>query len=178
MNNEIRATTVIGIRRNGEAAMGSDGQVSTGNTIMKHTAKKIRKMYDDKIVTGFAGSTSDALTLFEKFEAELTKYNGDIVRAAVELTKLWRTDKYLRHLEAILIVMDKDTLLIISGTGDVIEPDDNIIAIGSGGDYARAAAKALIKHTKLSVEEIVKESLYIASQICVFTNNNLTVVKL
>ncbi|MCD6205950.1 MAG: ATP-dependent protease subunit HslV [Candidatus Marinimicrobia bacterium] len=174
----IRSTTVIGVRRNGSVAMGSDGQVTNGNTIMKHKTRKIRKLYNDSIMIGFAGSTADAFTLFEKFEGELEKYKGNVSRAAVELAKLWRTDKYLRRLEALLTVMSKDTSLIISGTGDVIEPDDEIIAIGSGGPYALAAARALIKYSNLSAREIVEEALRIAARICIYTNDNLTIMEL
>ncbi len=175
---KIHSTTVIGVKRDGKVAMGSDGQVTLSNTIMKHKTKKVRKLYNDKVIVGFAGASADAFTLFEKFEGMLDKYKGDIQRSAVELAKLWRTDKYLRKLEALLTVMDKNTLLIISGTGDVIEPDDDIVAIGSGGPYAIAAARALMKHSKLSAREIVEESLRIASEICVYTNNNFTVMEL
>jgi len=175
---KIHSTTVIGVKRDGKVAMGSDGQVTLSNTIMKHKTKKVRKLYNDKVIVGFAGASADAFTLFEKFEGMLDKYKGDIQRSAVELAKLWRTDKYLRKLEALLTVMDKNTLLIISGTGDVIEPDDDIVAIGSGGPYAIAAARALMKHSKLSAREIVEESLRIASEICVYTNNNFTVIEL
>ena len=175
---EIHSTTVIGVKRNGKVAMGSDGQVTINNTIMKHKTKKLRKLYDDKVMVGFAGASADAFTLFEKFEGMLEKYKGDIQRSAVELAKLWRTDKYLRRLEALLTVMDKNILLIISGTGDIIEPDDDIVAIGSGGPYATAAARALVKHSKLSAREIVEESLGIASELCVYTNNNFTVMEL
>jgi len=174
----IRSTTVIGVRRNGKGAMGSDGQVTNGNTVMKHNTRKIRRLYNDLIIIGFAGSTADAFTLFEKFEGELEKYKGNVNRAAVELAKLWRTDKYLRRLEALLTVMSKETSLIISGTGDVIEPDDDIVAIGSGGPYALAAARALMKHSQLSAREIVEEALHIASQICIYTNDNLTIMEL
>jgi len=176
---KIRATTVIGIRFRNKVAMGSDGQVSVCNTIMKHKTKKVRKLYDDKIMVGFAGASADAFTLFEKFEGMLEKYKGDVQRSAVELAKLRRTDKYLRRLEALLTVMDKNISLIISGTGDVIEPDDNIVAIGSGGPFATAAARAFMQtNTKLTAKEIVIASITIASQICVFTNNNLTVIEL
>ncbi len=174
----LYGTTVIGVRRNGQSAMGSDGQVTNGNTVMKHNARKIRKLYKDSILVGFAGSTADALTLFEKFEGELEKYKGNINRAAVELAKLWRTDKYLRRLEALLTVMSADTSLIISGTGDVIEPDDDIIAIGSGGPYALAAARAMLQYSELSAREIVEEALHIAAKICIYTNDNLTVMEL
>ncbi|MFA4838037.1 MAG: ATP-dependent protease subunit HslV [Candidatus Neomarinimicrobiota bacterium] len=175
---EIRSTTVIGVRRNGLISMGSDGQVTIGQTIMKHHTKKVRKMYNDTILVGFAGASADAFTLFEKFEPMLEKYKGNLNRSAVELAKLWRTDKYLRQLEALLTVMSKETLLIISGTGDVIEPDDDIIAIGSGGAFATAAARALMKHSDLSAHEIVEESLRVASEICIYTNNCFTVIDL
>lgn len=174
----LYGTTVIGVRRNGQSAMGSDGQVTNGNTVMKHNARKVRKLYKDSILVGFAGSTADALTLFEKFEGELEKYKGNINRAAVELAKLWRTDKYLRRLEALLTVMSADTSLIISGTGDVIEPDDDIVAIGSGGPYALAAARAMLQYSELSAREIVEEALHIAAKICIYTNDNLTVMEL
>lgn len=174
----LYGTTVIGVRRNGQSAMGSDGQVTNGNTVMKHNARKVRKLYKDSILVGFAGSTADALTLFEKFEGELEKYKGNINRAAVELAKLWRTDKYLRRLEALLTVMSADTSLIISGTGDVIEPDDDIVAIGSGGPYALAAARAMLQYSELSAREIVEEALHIAAKICIYTNDNLTVIEL
>jgi len=175
---QIRGTTVIGVRRNGQSAMGSDGQVTNGNTVLKHNTRKIRKLYKESILVGFAGSTADALTLFEKFEGELEKYKGNINRAAVELAKLWRTDKYLRRLEALLTVMSSATSLIISGTGDVIEPDDDIVAIGSGGPYALAAARALLQHSQLTAREIVEEALHIAAKICIYTNDNLTVMEL
>ena len=174
----IRSTTVIGVRRDGKVAMGSDGQVTNGNTIMKHKTRKIRRLYNDSILIGFAGSTADAFTLFEKFEGELEKYKGNVNRAAVELAKLWRTDKYLRRLEALLTVMSQDTSLIISGTGDVIEPDDEIVSIGSGGPYALAAGRALMKYSKLSAREIVEEALRIASHICIYTNDNLSIMEL
>jgi len=175
---KIRSTTVVGVKKDGKVALGSDGQVTQGHTIMKHTTKKVRKIYDDKILIGFAGATADAFTLFEKFEGKLDKFNGDVKRAAIELATLWRTDKYLRRLEALLTVMDKDTLLIISGTGDVIEPDDDIVAIGSGGAYATAAARAMLKHSQLSAREIVEESLRIAADICIYTNNNFSILEL
>ncbi|HPC36891.1 MAG TPA: ATP-dependent protease subunit HslV [Candidatus Marinimicrobia bacterium] len=174
----IIATTVIGVRRNGQAAMGSDGQVTMGETIMKHTTKKVRRIFNDQVVVGFAGASADAMALFDRFENELEKYKGNINRAAVELAKIWRTDKYLRQLEALLTVMNKETMLIISGTGDVIEPDDDIIAIGSGGAYATAAARALLRHTEMNAREIVAESLRIASEICIYTNNNFTIIGL
>ena len=174
----IIATTVIGVRRNGQAAMGSDGQVTIGETIMKHTTKKVRRIFNDQVVVGFAGASADAMALFDKFENELEKYKGNVNRAAVELAKIWRTDKYLRQLEALLTVMNKETMLIISGTGDVIEPDDDIIAIGSGGAFATAAARALLRHTEMNAREIVAESLRISSEICIYTNNNFTIIEL
>jgi ATP-dependent HslUV protease subunit HslV len=174
----LRATTIIGLRHKGKVAIGGDGQVSYEETVLKENANKIRSMYDGKILAGFAGSAADALTLFERFEGKLDEFEGNLPRAAVELAKEWRTDKYLRRLEALMAVVDKKHALWISGNGDVVEPDDNIVAIGSGGDYARAAARALIKHSKLDAEQIVKESLKVASSICVYTNEKITVEKL
>ncbi len=174
----IRATTVVGVIRNGRAVLGSDGQVTFGQTVMKHNAKKIRKLYHDKVLAGFAGSAADAFTLVERFEEQLEKTRGNLQRAAVELAKNWRMDKYLRRLEALLAVMDKETALIISGTGDVIEPDDGIIAIGSGGSYALAAARMLMKHTDLPAQDVVRESLLTASEICVYTNNHIVIEEL
>lgn len=171
---KIHATTILTVRRNGEVAVAGDGQVSMGDTVMKNKAKKIRSMYDGAILAGFAGTSADALTLFDKFEAKLDEYNGKLIRSAVELAKEWRTDKMLRHLEALLLVCDLETTLLISGTGDVIEPDDGIIAIGSGGHFAQAAAKALYKHSTLSAGEIVMEAMKIAADICVFTNHEIT----
>jgi ATP-dependent HslUV protease, peptidase subunit HslV len=178
MKKEIRATTVIGLIRNGKAVIGSDGQVTMGNTVMKHTARKVRKIFNDKVLVGFAGATSDAFTLFERFEGKLEQYKGNLLRAATELAKDWRTDKYLRRLEALLAVVDKDKALIISGTGDVIEPDDGIVAIGSGGPYALAAARVMLKYTKLSAKEIVNEALMQSSSICIYTNNNISIEEL
>lgn len=172
---KIVSTTVIGLIKDGKAAMGSDGQVTVSNTVLKHNTKKIRKLYNDKILAGFAGSTADALTLFEKFEAKLEQYKGNLPRAAVELAKEWRTDRYLRRLEALLAVMDEKNAFIISGNGDVIEPDDGIAAIGSGGSYATAAARMLVKYSKLSAKEIVQEALNVASEICIYTNNHITI---
>ena len=160
------------------AAMGADGQVSMGETIMKAKASKIRKTYNDTILTGFAGATADAFTLFERFESKIDEYSGNLARASVELAKDWRTDKYLRRLEALLVVLDKKHVFMISGNGDVIEPDDGIVSIGSGGPYALAAARALKANTKFGVEEIVRKSLEIAATICVFTNANITVENL
>jgi len=175
---EIRSTTVVGLIRDGKAVIGSDGQVTMGNTVMKHTAKKVRKLYNDKVLVGFAGATSDAFTLFEKFEQKLEQYKGNLLRSATELAKEWRTDKYLRRLEALLAVVGKDNTLIISGTGDVIEPDDGIVAIGSGGPYALVSAKIMLKYTKLSAKEIVEESLKQAADICIYTNKNITIEEL
>ena len=174
----VRSTTILAIQRNGQVAFAGDGQVSFGNTILKSGAAKIRPMRENKVLAGFAGSTADALTLFEKFEAKLDQFNGNIVRAAVELAKDWRTDRILRRLEAMLIVGDKEKILTISGNGDVIEPDDGVAAIGSGGPYALAAARALLRETKLSAKEIAERSLKIASEICVFTNDKIIVSEL
>lgn len=174
----FHGTTIIAVRKDGKVAIGGDGQVSMGNTIVKKTAKKLRTMLDGKIVAGFAGSTADALTLFEKFEAKLEEYRGNLLRAAVEMAKDWRTDKILRRLEALLVVADKEKTLLISGNGDVVEPDDGIAAVGSGGPYALAAARAMVIHTKLSAKNIVEESIRLASDICVFTNSNITIEEL
>lgn len=173
--NVFRSTTIIGVRHNGKNAMGGDGQVSFGNSILKSRAKKIRKIYDNEVLAGFAGASADAFTLFEKFENRLEQYNGNLSRAAVELAKEWRTDRFLRRLEAQLVVMNQKSMFLISGTGDVIEPDDKIIAIGSGGTFAMAAATALSKHSKLEAKQIVAESLKIAANICVYTNSNLMI---
>ncbi len=178
MENKIRSTTVIGLIRDGKAAMGSDGQVTVSNTVLKHNTKKVRKIYNNKVLAGFAGSTADALTLFEKFEAKLEQYKGNLPRAAVELAKDWRTDRYLRRLEALLAVMDNTHAFIISGNGDVIEPDDGIVAIGSGGSFATAAARMLTKYSQLSAAEIVKESLNTAADICIYTNHSITIEEL
>ena len=173
------ATTILAMVNEKGAAIAGDGQVTFGqNTIMKHNAKKIRKIYDGKILAGFAGSVADAITLFEKFEGKLQEYHGNLVKAAVELAKEWRMDKMLRRLEALLIAADKEHILIISGNGEVIEPDDGIAAIGSGGSYALAAARALNRYSDLSAEKIVEESLKIASEICIYTNNYITVESL
>ncbi len=175
---KIRATTVIGLIRDGKAVLGSDGQVTMGSTVMKHTARKVRKIYNGKVLAGFAGATSDAFTLFERFEGKLEQFKGNLVRAATELAKEWRTDKYLRKLEALLAVVSSDKALIISGTGDVIEPDDGIVAIGSGGQYALVSARIMMKYTKMSAKEIVEESLKQAADICVYTNSNITIEEL
>jgi len=174
----MEATTVLCIRHNGGIAIGGDGQVTMNATVMKHTAKKVRKLYHDKCLAGFAGATADAFTLFERFEKKLEQFNGNIMRAAVELAKDWRTDRLLRRLEALLIVADSDHTLILSGNGDVIEPDDGIAAIGSGGPYAQAAAKALVKHTSLPAADIVREAMAIASDICIYTNERVTIEEL
>lgn len=178
LNNKIRSTTVIGLIRNGKACIGSDGQVTMGNTVAKHTTKKVRKIYNDSVLVGFAGSTSYAFTLYEKFESKLEQYKGNLSRAAVEMAKDWRSDKYLRRLEALLAVVGKDKAYIISGNGDIIEPDDGIVAIGSGGPYAVAAAKVLVKYTKLTAKEIVTESLNQAADLCIYTNHNISIEEL
>ena len=172
---KIRGTTIIAVRRNKELAMAGDGQVTMGNTIMKGNAKKVRKIFGGNIIVGFAGATADAFTLFEKFENKVKEYGGDLTRAAVELAKDWRTDRILRKLEALLLVANKKNILLISGTGDVIEPEEGIIAIGSGGNYAYAAARAYIEATELSAREIAEKSLNIASDICIYTNKEILV---
>lgn len=171
----FHATTVIGIVRDGKAALGSDGQVTLGATVMKANAKKLRRLYNGQVIAGFAGSTSDALTLFEKFESKLNEFRGDLRRAAVELGKDWRNDKFLRRLEAMLAVVNKDSALLVSGNGDVIEPEGGIVAIGSGGPYALAAARAFAQRTTMSPKEMVEASLRIAGEICIYTNTNITV---
>ncbi len=176
----FHATTIVAVKReNGDVCIGGDGQVTMGEAaIMKHSAKKVRKIYKNSVLTGFAGSVSDALTLTEKFEKKLEEHGGNLKRAAVALAKTWRSDKIMRNLQALMIAADKDTILLISGSGEVIEPDENFVAIGSGGNYAYSAAHALYKHTELSAEEIVKESLKIAASVCVYTNDHITVEKL
>ncbi len=176
---QFHATTIVAVRKDGQTALAGDGQVTFGqNTIMKHGAVKLRTLADGAILAGFAGSAADAFTLFEKFENKLKDYSNQLVRAAVELAKDWRSDRYLRRLEALLVVADKDHILVLSGSGDVIEPDDGVTAIGSGGPYAMAAARALAAHSNLSAKEIAKEALLIASEICVYTNSNITVLEL
>ena len=175
---QFKGTTIVSMRRNGNVALGGDGQVSLGNTIMKGNARKIRRLYNDKVIAGFAGGTADAFTLFERFETKLEQHNGQLTRAAVELAKDWRTDRMLRRLEALLAVSDKDTSLIISGNGDVIEPEDSLVAIGSGGPFAQAAARALFENTELSAKEIVEKSLNIAANICIYTNTNISIEEL
>ncbi len=171
-------TTIVAIKKNNQVAIGGDGQVSLGNTILKGNAKKIRRLFNGKILAGFAGGTADAFTLFERFEAKLEKHHGHMLRAAVELAKDWRTDKMLRRLEALLAVANNETLLILTGNGDVIEPENGVIAIGSGGPYAQAAANALVNHTQLTAKQIVEESLKIAASICVYTNDHFTIEEL
>ena len=173
-NDSWHGTTILSVRKNGKAVIGADGQVSLGPTIIKASAKKLRTLAGGKILAGFAGATADAFTLFERLEEKLEKHPGQLTRAAVELAKDWRTDKYLLRLEAMMIILDKNTTLIITGTGDVLEPEDNIAAIGSGGNYALSAARALIDVKGISAEEVVKKSMKIAGDICVYTNNNLT----
>jgi ATP-dependent HslUV protease subunit HslV len=168
-------TTILSVRREDEVVMGGDGQVSLGNTVMKGNARKVRRLYNEKVIAGFAGATADAFTLFEKFEAHLQKHSGQLTRAAVELAKEWRSDRALRKLEAILIVADETATLTITGNGDVLEPENGVIAVGSGGNYALAAAKALYENTDLSAQDIVKKGLTIAGDICVFTNHNFTI---
>lgn len=174
----VRSTTVLCVRRNGKVVMAGDGQVTLGEGVVKHTARKIRRLYNDKILAGFAGSTADAFSLFSRFEAKLEQYHGNIGRAAVELAKDWRTDKYLRHLEALLLVSDENQTCLLSGQGDVIEPDGGIAAIGSGGPYAQAAAQALMDHSQLSAREVAEEAMKIAGRMCIYTNDKVTVEEL
>jgi len=171
----FRSTTIVAVRRDGQAAMAGDGQVSLGQTVMKGQARKVRRIAEGKVVAGFAGATADAFTLLDRFEAKLKEHRGSLQRAAVELAKDWRTDRYLRRLEAMLVVMNAESTLLISGTGDVIEPDEGVIAIGSGGSYALAAARALVRNSELSAAEVARRSLEIAAEICVYTNNEITV---
>jgi len=174
----MHGTTILAVRHQGQVALGGDGQVTLGATVMKRSAQKVRRMYNNRIVAGFAGGTADAFALFARFEEKLEKYNGNLPRAAVELAKDWRTDKLLRRLEAMLIVADKDYSYLISGTGDVIEPDDGIIGIGSGGMFAQAAAKALVAHSGLNARQIVEEAMKIAQDICIYTNEHVTIEEL
>ncbi len=171
----FHGTTIVCVKKDKQVAMAGDGQVTLGNTAIKHFATKVRKIYGDKVIVGFAGATADAMTLFDKFEAKLEEYRGNLSRASVELARDWRTDRILRRLEALLTVADNKSMFLISGSGDVLEPDDNVIAIGSGGPFAQAAAKALTRYSDLSAEDVVKESVKIASEICVYTNENITV---
>lgn len=172
---QYRGTTILSVRRNGQVVIGGDGQVSLGNTIMKGNARKVRRLYKDQVLAGFAGGTADAFTLFERFEAKLEEYNGQLTRAAVELAKDWRTERSLRRLEALLAVADKDASLIITGNGDVIQPENDLIAIGSGGAFAQSAARALLDNTELDARSIVQKGLGIAADICIYTNNNQTI---
>jgi len=174
----FKGTTIVCVRRDGKVAIAGDGQVTMGNTVLKHNARKVRKMYEDRVLAGFAGATADAFTLFEKFEAKLEQFRGNLSRSAVELAKDWRTDKMLRRLEALLIVADKEFTFILSGTGDVIEPESGIAAIGSGGPYAQAAAMALAAHSPLGARELAEESLRIASDICIYTNERIVLEEL
>jgi ATP-dependent HslUV protease subunit HslV len=178
MNSSIHATTIICVRKKGKVAIASDGQVTLGETVIKHGAKKIRRLYNDKILAGFAGSSADSFALFSRFEAKLEQFHGNLSRAAVELAKDWRTDRALRHLEAVMIVADDKTTFLISGTGDLIEPDDGIVGIGSGGAYALAAARALAKHTDLSAKEVAHEAMQIAGKICIYSNENISIEEL
>ncbi|MEX2365803.1 MAG: ATP-dependent protease subunit HslV [Pseudohongiellaceae bacterium] len=175
---QYRGTTILSVRRNGKVVVGGDGQVSQGNTVMKGNARKVRRLYHNQVIAGFAGGTADAFTLFERFEEQLDKHQGKLTRAAVELAKLWRTERALRRLEALLTVADRETSLIITGNGDVIEPEANLMAIGSGGPFAQAAARALLLNSELGARDIVEKSLTIAAEICVYTNHNLTIEEL
>lgn len=174
----MRGTTILSVRKDGRVSLGGDGQVTVGNTVLKQKARKIRRLYKDQVLVGFAGATADAFTLFEKFEAKLDQFSGNLTRAAVELAKDWRTDRILRRLEAMMIAVDREHSFILSGTGDVVEPDDGIVAIGSGGPYAQAAARALVKHTKLSAREAVQEAMEIAAGICIYTNQEIVIEEL
>lgn len=178
MIDRITGTTILGVRHRGKIAMAGDGQVTLGNTVLKHGARKVRKLYKDQIIAGFAGATADAFTLFEKFESKLEQYHGNLYRAAVELAKDWRTDRMLRRLEALLIVADREKILVLSGTGDIIEPDDGVAAIGSGGAYALAAARALIQYSNLDARAIVLEAMRITAKICIYTNDQVVVEEL
>jgi ATP-dependent HslUV protease, peptidase subunit HslV len=171
----IRSTTILSVRRNGQVVVASDGQVTMGDTIMKSGARKVRRLYNDKVLAGFAGATADAFALFQRFETKLEQYHGQLNRAAVELAKDWRTDKMMRNLEALLVVADKESSLIVSGNGDVIEPDDGIVAIGSGGPYALSAARALARNTDLPARRIAEEAMKIAGEICIYSNSNLVI---
>src|SRR5512137_1127630 len=171
----IRGTTIVAVKRNGKITVAGDGQVTMDTTILKHGARKVRRLYNNEVIVGFAGATADAFTLFDRFDQKLEQYNGNLLRAAVELTKDWRTDRVLRHLEALMIAVSREDFLVISGNGDVIESDDNVAAIGSGGPYAQAAARALVKHSDLDAAEIARESMRIASELCVYTNDRITI---
>ncbi|TMC49676.1 MAG: ATP-dependent protease subunit HslV [Chloroflexi bacterium] len=171
----IRATTIVGVKRGNQVAIAGDGQVTIGDVVMKHRAAKVRRMFRDEVITGFAGAIADALTLFDKFEQQLERHQGNLLRASVSLSKEWRTDKYLRHLEAMLLVANSRQLLLLSGDGEIIEPDDNVAAIGSGGPYAQAAAQALLESTDLSAAEVAERALHIAAKLCIYTNDEITV---
>ncbi len=175
---KMRGTTILAVRHRGKVAVAGDGQVTLDTTIMKHHARKVRRLYHNEVIVGFAGATADAFTLFERFDLKLEQYNGNLVRAAVELTKDWRTDRVLRHLEALMIAVSRDAFLTISGSGDVIESDDDVMAIGSGGPYALAAARALVRHADLGATDIVETALKIAAEICIYTNDQLTIEEL
>ena len=174
----IKSTTILCVKKDGKIAIGGDGQVTLGSTALKHTANKIRRIYNNTVVIGFAGSTADAMTLFDKFEEKLQEYRGNLKRSAVELGRDWRTDRVLRRLEALLIAADKESMFLISGSGDIIEPDDNVMAIGSGGPFAQAAAKALMRHSEMDLNGIIKQSLLIASEICIYTNDHIVIEEL
>lgn len=175
---KIHGTTILAVRHKGKVAVAGDGQVTLDTTVMKHHARKVRRLYHNEVIAGFAGATADAFTLFDRFDQKLEQYNGNLVRAAVELTKDWRTDKVLRHLEALMIAVSRDSFLIISGSGDVIESDDDVMAIGSGGPYALAAARALVGHSALAASDIVREALKITAGICIYTNDQITIEEL
>jgi len=175
---KMKGTTIIAVRHKGKVTVAGDGQVTLDNTVLKHSARKVRRLYHNQVIVGFAGATADAFTLFDRFDQKLEQYNGNLLRAAVELTKDWRTDRVLRHLEALMVAVSKEHFLIISGNGDVIESDDNVAAIGSGGPYALAAARALIKHSDLDATEISKEAMRIAADLCIFTNDRVTLEEL
>src|SRR5512136_1209677 len=175
---KIRGTTILAVRHRGKVTVAGDGQVTLDTTVMKHGARKVRRLYQNQVIVGFSGATADAFTLFDRFDQKLEQYKGNLIRAAVELTKDWRTDRVLRHLEALMIAVSRDHFLVISGNGDVIESDDNVLAIGSGGPYALAAARALVRYSGLTATEIAKEALKIASEICIFTNDRITVEEL
>lgn len=174
----IRGTTILAVKRNGKITVAGDGQVTLDTTILKHGARKVRRLYNNEVIVGFAGATADAFTLFDRFDQKLEQYNGNLLRAAVELTKDWRTDRVLRHLEALMIAVNRDNSLIISGNGDVIEADDDVMAIGSGGPFALTAARALLRHSDLSSTEIAKEAMRLAAEICIYTNDHVTIEEL
>lgn len=178
MKREVRSTTILSVRHQGEVVVAGDGQVTLGTTVVKHQARKVRRLYHDRVITGFAGATADAFTLYDLLEKKLEQFNGNLVRAAVELAKDWRTDRMLRRLEAMLVAVDEKSSLLLSGSGDVIEPDDGILAIGSGGPYAQAAAGGLIKHSNLNAEEIARAAMGIAAEICIYTNHNIVIEKI